>query len=374
MERLPKLESCLRLAYEGRAEAQPCGIALATFFPRAPTRGRRGRQLSEELVFPQPVRDRIGAGADRILAVVKDPAGWRVCKDVRPMVPTATREWLAEGALALGREESPAAMWALLGAMSELENVSQRLISSRGSRARVREVLHGVGPRALRAEPFAALLVRILKISQAVYVSFRMAAHAHDQAWSQVEDRLWSPHPTGRGADERGSYLPSLVQAASGHGRKRLRRDAESGRTAEHAQALLARFAAGPGTSLWPWRDPQGKLLPHGADAVGPEDAGLCFFVVLTHVASERRRKGGPSGGLSRPFAEAGFSASEWLPDRTDDLAVRLLAAGGTARGELLGELPVLLRETLRSNNGDGRLPAMLRWLEENARELLVTP
>ena len=374
MERLPKLELCLRLAFEGRAVAQPCGLALASYFPRAPTRGRRRSELELDLIFPKAVRERIGPEAGRVIESVKDRALWRVCKDVRPMVPTATREWLAEGALALGREESPAAMWALLAAMSELENVSQRLIASRGSRARVREVLHGVGPRALRAEPFAALLVRILKISQAVYVSFRMAGHAHDEAWAQVEDRLWSPHPTGRGADERGSYLPSLVQAASGHGRKRLRREAESGRTAEHAQALLARFAAGPGTSLWPWRDPAGRLLPHGADAVGPEDAGLCFFVVLTHVASERRRKGGPSGGLSRAFEEAGFSASEWLPDRTDDLAVRLLAAGGATRGELLEELPVLLRETLKSKNGDGRLPAMLRWLEENARELLVTP
>src|SRR3954469_812141 len=212
MERLPKLELCLRVAYEGRAGAQPrgngvarpCGIALASYFPRAPTRGRRRSELELDLIFPRAVRERIGPEAERVIEAVKDPALWRVCKDVRPMVPTATREWLAEGALALGREESPAAMWALLAAMSELENVSQRLISSRGSRARVREVLHGVGPRALRAEPFAALLIRILKISQAVYVSFRMAGHAHGEAWSQVEDRLWSPHPTGRGADERG--------------------------------------------------------------------------------------------------------------------------------------------------------------------------
>ena len=54
-----------------------------------------------------------------------------------------------------------------------------------------------------------------------------------------------------------------------------------------------------------------------------------------------------------------------------------MLAAGGAARGDLLEELPVLLRATLDAADGDSarqRLPAMLRWLEENGRELLETP
>jgi len=110
---------------------------------------------------------------------------------------------------------------------------------------------------------------------------------------------------------------------------------------------------------------------------LAPEAAALCFFVLLTHVADERRNNGGPAGGLSAPFEDAGFSSSEWLPDRTDDLAVRLLAAGGSARADLLEKLPALLRATLEAPETDAarrRLPAMLRWLEENGRELLETP
>lgn len=376
MERLPNLESCLRLAYEARTSAHPCGIALASYFSRAPTRGRRRSELEPELVFSRPVRDRLGPQADAVIAEVGRPQAWRACGQARPTVPIATREWLAEAALALGRAEGPGVMWALLRAMSELENVAQRLTGSRNSRAVAREVLHGVSHRTLRAEPFAALLVRVLKIAQAAYVAFREAGFDHESAWERVEDRLWSPHPTGRG-DERGAYLPSLVQAASGNARKRMRRNAENGRTAGHAQALLARFASGPGASLWPWRDGDGKLLPQRGDALSPEAAALCFFVLLTHVADERRNNGGPAGGLSTPFEDAGFSSSEWLPDRTDDLAVRLLAAGGTARGDLLEKLPGMLRATLDAPDSDGarqRLPAMLRWLEENGRELLETP
>jgi hypothetical protein len=106
---------------------------------------------------------------------------------------------------------------------------------------------------------------------------------------------------------------------------------------------------------------------------------------------------------LSLPFADAGFGAGEWLPDRTDDLAVRVLAAGADdsiPRGELLDALSVLLRATLSPAPGaDGvaltlqrlgvdlaqaeaqamleraraRLPDLLRWLEENGRDLLET-
>src|SRR4051812_50201188 len=109
MERLAKLESCLRLAYEGGAEAQPrgtalaqpCGIALASYFPRAPTRGRRRSELELDLIFPRAARERIGPEAERVIEAVKDPSLWRVCKDGRSMVPTATREGLAGGGRAL---------------------------------------------------------------------------------------------------------------------------------------------------------------------------------------------------------------------------------------------------------------------------------
>src|SRR5207253_754056 len=66
--------------------------------------------------------------------------------------------------------------------------------------------------------------------------------------------------------------------------------------------------------------------------------------------ASERRTRGGPAGSLSTPFAEAGFAAAEWLPDRTDDLAIRLLVAGAREtipQPERLDALSVLLRATL---------------------------
>src|SRR5262249_53405169 len=116
------------------------------------------------------------------------------------------------------------------------------------------------------------------------------------------------------------------------------------------APALLARFSSGPGARLWPWSDDSGRLLPEGNGSLSPEVAGFCFFVLLTRAASERRARGGPSRGLSGPFAEAGFGGGEWLPDRADDLAVRLLAAGtgdAVPRGELLAALQVLLRATL---------------------------
>src|SRR5262249_46938537 len=152
MERLPNLESCLRLAYEARGSAHPCGISLATFFSRAPTRGRRRSELEPELVFSPSVRDALGTRSNEVIgAVVRQHSG-RACGQARPTVPTATREWLAEAALALGRAEGAAVMWAMLRAMSELENVAQRLAGSRSSRAVAREVLHGVSHRTLRAE------------------------------------------------------------------------------------------------------------------------------------------------------------------------------------------------------------------------------
>lgn len=382
MQPLPQLETCLRLAFDARDPSHPSGVALASYFARAPMRGRRRAELEFDLLFSSAVRTKLGTDPDSAIAQAMDPATWRSCPSARPTVPLATREWLAEAALALGRMEGFPLMWAMLRAMSELESAAQKLLGPRTPRSVVRQVLHGVGVRTLRAEPFAALLVRVLKIAQAVYVAFRHAGFTHAGAWAAAEDRLWAPHPTARGESARGAYLPSLVQAASGNARRRLRRNTETGRTQEHAQALLARFAAGPGPRLWPWSDEAGQLLPHGEVALTPEVAGLCFFVLLTHMAGERRSRGGPSGGLSPAFEEAGFSAPEWLPDRTDDLAVRLLAAGaadGVPRGELLDALSSLLRATLVGEPGTllerarDRLPALLRWLEENGRELLET-
>ena len=213
------------------------------------------------------------------------------------------------------------------------------------------------------------------------------------------------PHPTGRSSRSgsgavRGAYLPSLLQAAAGNARKRLNRNRAERRTTDHARALLARFASGPGARVWPWIDRAGRLLPQAEEALTPEMAGLCFFTLLAHAASERRSRGGPSGGLSAPLAEAGFGSAEWLPDRTDDLAIRLLSAGassGVPRGELLEAVSALARGTLGGTsardvsdalrrlgmdleNGEAeqmlgrarsRLPELARWLEENGRELL---
>jgi hypothetical protein len=389
MEPLPNLEACLRLAYEASDAQHASGVSLASYFARAKTRGRRRSGLAADLLFPDALRAKLGA---RVIAQAMDEKSFRACARARPAVPIATREWLSEAALALGKAEGPALMWALLRTMSELEGAAQKLLGARASRAMVRQVLHGVGPRTLRAEPFAALLVRVLKIAQAVYIAFREAGFAHPEAWRAVEDRLWAPHPTGRDGSS-GAYLPSLVQAASGNARRKLRREAESGRTREHAQALLARFVSGEGARLWPWRDAAGGLVPLGNASLSPEAAGACFFVLLTHAAFERRARGGPAGGLSPPFAEAGFASGEWLPDRSDDLAVRLLAAGDApVQPEMLEVLPALLRATLAPRNGvpasldlpaeearamldsaRQRLPGLLRWLEENGRELLET-
>jgi hypothetical protein len=256
----------------------------------------------------------------------------------------------------------------------------------------------------LRVEPFAAFVVRVLKIGQAAYAAFRHAGRPHEAAWALVQDRLWMPHPTGRssrsGASARGAYLPSLLQAAAGNARKRLRRSADERRTPDHARALLARFASGPGARLWPWTDASGRLLPPSDPELTPEMAGACFFALLAQAASERRSRGGPSGGLSAALAEAGFGSGEWLPDRTDDLAIRLLTAGapaGVPRSDLLEAASVLVRATLSNGAGRdglfalrrlgidlseaesqamldrarGRVSALARWLEENARDLL---
>src|SRR5205085_8241072 len=103
----------------------------------------------------------------------------------------------------------------------------------------------------------------------------RHADHAHASAWAAVYDRLWMPHPTGRssrsGVEARGAYLPSLLQAAAGNARKRMRRNAEERRTADHAHALLARFASGPGKELWPWIDGSGLFLPQRESSLSPE-------------------------------------------------------------------------------------------------------
>ena len=401
MRPLPQLETCLRLAFEARDPEHPSGISLSSYFLRAPTRGRRRAGLSPGLLFPDDLRAQVGEPA---IELAMDAGSFRGCPQARPLIPSADRRWLAEAALSLARAEGFSHLWALLRAMGELEMAAQQLLGPRAPRPVVRQVLNGVSTRGLRVEPFAALSVRVLKIAQAVYAAFRHSGREHAQAWAAVEERLWQPHPTGErtssGAEARGAYLPSLVQAASGNARRRLRRNTDSRRTQEHAGVLLARFVSGPGTRLWPWSDAEGRPLPE--PRLEPSLAGLAFFVLLTHTASERRSRGGTSRGLSTPFADAGFAAADWLPDRTDDVAVRLLTASdaseGAPRGELLDAFSVLLRATLAPpsaapdvartlqrlgvdvaqgeaeamiTRAAGRLPALLRWLEENARELL---
>jgi hypothetical protein len=404
MQALPQLESCLRLAFDARDDQHVSGVSLSSWFVRAPTRGRRRAGVDGALLFPDELRTRLGADAGRAIALAMDPATWRSAPSPRPALPLATREWLAEAALALGRSEGFPLTWAMLHAVSEMESVAQRMLGARTPRSTVRQVLHGVGQRALRAEPFAAFVVRVLKIAQAAYAAFRHAGHPHDSAWRGVQERMWMPYPTGNssrsGADARGAYLPSLLQAAAGNARKRLRRNAGEKRTQDHARTLLARFASGQGVRLWPWTDAAGRLLPQGEDALSPEMAGLCFFAVLAHAASERRRRGGPSGGLSPALTEAGFGSGEWLPDRTDDLAIRLLTAAapsGIPRSELLEAVSSLVRATISPADARNvsraleklgievadsdagalldrarqRLPDLARWLEENGRELL---
>jgi hypothetical protein len=366
MQSLPQLEELLRTAYEARSLQQPSGIALASYFARAPSRGRKRAGLDAALLFPKGM-----ALPDHAVELALDESSYKSCAAPRPTEPVATREWLAEAALSLGKAEGFALMWQLLRAMTELESVAQKLLGARTPRAVVRQVLHGVSTRTLHAEPFAALLVRVLKIAQTVYAAARHAGRTHEEAFLAVQDRLWSPHPTGEG--ERGSYLPSLVQAASGHARRRLKRNAQEGRTQEHARAFLSRFA-NAGTKLWPWLAADGTLLPFGERELSLELSGLACFVLLTHTASERRSRGGPSGGLSAPFVEAGFASAEWLPDRTDDLAVRLFTAGeAPARGEFLAPLSQLLRAALQGEDARARerLSQLLFWLEENGRELL---
>src|SRR5256886_2624422 len=160
------------------------------------------------------------------------------------------------------------------------------------------------------------------------------------------------PRGLGNGGGTPGVSLPSLVQAASGNARRRLRKNVEAHRTVDHARALLARFAASRAASLWPWTDAAGRVLPTGDEGVSPEIAGIAFFALLTLTASERRSRGGPSGGLSRPYTDAGFGASEWLPDRTDDLAVRLLVAGAE-HSVPDGERPEALAGLVRATLGD---------------------
>src|SRR5438309_3511010 len=200
MEQMPQLEACLRLSFEARDPQHPSGVSLASYFVRAPTRGRRRAGLEEEVLFPEALRSRLGGSAEQAIRQAMDPASFRACAGPRPVLPVATREWLAEAALVLGRAEGFELMWSLLRALSELEAVAQRLLGTRTPRSVVRQVLHGVGVRGLRAEPFAALVVRVLKIAQSVYAAFRHAGSSHEAAWAGVQDRLWAVHPTGRRA------------------------------------------------------------------------------------------------------------------------------------------------------------------------------
>src|SRR5437764_14362282 len=103
MQPLPQLESCLRFAFEARDPLHVSGVSLASWFVRAPTRGRRRSELDAALLFPPDLRMRMGPKADQAIALAMDPASWRCCADPRATVPLSTREWLAEAAMALGR-------------------------------------------------------------------------------------------------------------------------------------------------------------------------------------------------------------------------------------------------------------------------------
>src|SRR4051812_38587927 len=122
MEPLPQLESCLRASFEKRDERHPSGISLPSYFVRAAMRGRRRSQPETRLLFCADLRARLGPSADEAIRLATDPAAFRACAMPRAAVPLATREWLADAALELGRAEGFEVTWALLGASSELES------------------------------------------------------------------------------------------------------------------------------------------------------------------------------------------------------------------------------------------------------------
>src|SRR3954468_24271577 len=111
MQPLPQLERCLALACDGRARLHVSGISLASYFVRAPTRGRKRADLQAELLFPEALHRQLGAKAARGVELAMDPAPFRGCAPPRPALPVATREWLAEAALQVGQAESFPLMW-----------------------------------------------------------------------------------------------------------------------------------------------------------------------------------------------------------------------------------------------------------------------
>ncbi|HEY6911556.1 MAG TPA: hypothetical protein VI356_19405, partial [Myxococcales bacterium] len=113
MQPLPHLASCLRLAFDARDAAHPSGVSLASYFARAAVRGRKRSDLQADLLFPEQVRSRLGPAARDAIARAMDPSSFRSCRAARPTVPLATREWLAEAALSLGKAEGFPLMWAL---------------------------------------------------------------------------------------------------------------------------------------------------------------------------------------------------------------------------------------------------------------------
>src|SRR5436309_2819323 len=77
MQPLPELETCLRLAFEARDEAHPCGTSLSSYFVRAPTRGRRRAGLEPELLFPAAVAAQLGGPESLPMRLALDPESFR---------------------------------------------------------------------------------------------------------------------------------------------------------------------------------------------------------------------------------------------------------------------------------------------------------
>jgi len=92
MEAMPQLESCLRLSFEARdGQQHPSGVLLASYFVRAPTRGRRRTELDPDGLFPPAVLARLGPAPDRVIALAMDSATYRSCDRPIPTIPVATR-------------------------------------------------------------------------------------------------------------------------------------------------------------------------------------------------------------------------------------------------------------------------------------------
>ena len=402
--RLPRLATLLGEAYFARGDSA-AGPFLASFFKRKASRGQPPRPLPRELLFPQELRAALGADA---LRLVEAPSSWKQCASDEEILPTASLEWLARARrLLAAQEQSRGLSAALQAAYDELHG--HALLELRPLPAELaRRILDGLFDDVQLVQPFHAVFLKVLAVSQEVYAAARLAGRDHDRAFEFVLERLGGNHPTGQDS-ERGPYLRSLILGARVNALKRLERNAGKAQR-ERARALLA-SALHRRRELWPWLDAGGRPLPASGGELTLLEVAAAVACALRVIAGDRRGH----GGLRPVFAEAGFAAPEWLADRAEVAALIFdsLAIGGEqdlawetfalddAYGHTAEAVTLLLRATLveRPRPRDGallsakllragsqvaagevpemlarakpRLEDLLRWLEPEARDLL---